>query len=408
VGAKIAYIMSRFPHLPETFILREMIVLENLGWEISLYPLILQNQIVVHPDAQPWIGKAHFSPWISCNIAKASLSQFKVSPQRFISLFVRVVRENFNSLGFLIRSIILFPKAVWMAEQIAKEEITHIHAHYATHPALVAWIIHKLTGIPYSLTVHAHDIFVDKSMLTIKLRDAAFIVAISKFNREYLVDCAGDWVRKKIHVVHCGVDVNYYASTKSRGMGDSPFEVLSIGSLQPYKGMEYLIEAIHLLKKRNVAIHCRIVGEGKERTKLERLIVKYELESMIELLGAQTQEKVAHLLSNVDCYVQPSIVTKEGKMEGIPVSIMEALASGLPVIATNISGIPELVEDGKTGWLIPPNSSVALADTLEIVISNQLEAIQRAHSGQKLVMQEFSIDENVKELATLFQNWFNV
>ena len=182
---KIAYIMSRFPHLPETFILREMIALEQLGRQIELYPLIIQQQALVHKEALPWMERAHSIPWLSGDVLTANLRCALNRPDRYFSLLWRIFRENLSTPKFLIRTLVLFPKAVWMANKFKEDGISHIRAHYATHPAFVAWVINQLTGIPYSVTVHAHDIFVDKPMLATKLRGAEFVVSISEFNRDY-------------------------------------------------------------------------------------------------------------------------------------------------------------------------------------------------------------------------------
>ena len=203
---KIAYIVSRFPHLPETFILREMIYLEKLGWQIDLYPLIIQRQEIVHEEARPWLARAQAVPWFSFDLLKANVSKMFNRPRLYFSLLWRVLKENFGSPKFLARALLLFPRAVWMADQFKAHEISHIHAHYATHPALVAWIINQLTGIMYSVTVHAHDIFVEKPMLATKLHDSVFVSSISEFNRKYLADMFGPWVTEKTEIVRCGIE----------------------------------------------------------------------------------------------------------------------------------------------------------------------------------------------------------
>ncbi len=402
--AKIAYIVSRFPHLPETFILREMVAMEAQGWEIELYPLILQHQPVVHPEAQAWSARAHHFSWLSFDILAANLCQLSAHPLRTVGLWFRVVLENRASLKFLLRAVALFPKAVRMAEQMQREGVAHIHAHYASHPALAAWLIHQLTGISFSVTVHAHDIFVDKAMLSTKLHAAAFIVAISDYNREYLARAVDISLKDKTHVVHCGIEPAIYKPRARLLAGNEPFEIISIGSLQPYKGMRYLIEACVLLRERGLPVHCRIIGEGQERSLLERMIADHDLSLYVELLGARMQAEVAQLLSSAHCYVQPSVVTPSGKMEGIPVAIMEAFASGLPVVATQLSGIPELVRPGVTGYLVPPADPRSLADTLAAVYENPKEAARMAQAGLRLVLKDFRIDKSAKQITDLLEH----
>lgn len=409
---KIAYLMSRFPHLPETFILREMSELERQGWQIGLYPLIRQKQSVIHNEAQQWIPKAVNLPFMSWAVFASNLRTFARNPRRYLGLFVRTLWENRTSLNFLLRTIALFPKAVYAGHLIQQDGITHIHAHYATHPALVAWIIHNLTGISYSITVHAHDIFVRTEMLPTKLHDASFIIAISEYNREYLAKRYGGGVREKTYVIHCGINpaeyvpfdasVNFNESFPKTRSHQDCLDIIHIGSLQLYKGQRFLVEACALLRQRNIPFHCRIIGGGEESQILEQQIKDLGLQSEIELLGPQSQEMIARLLPTADCYVQPSVVTPSGKMEGIPVSLMEAMACQLPVIATAISGIPELVRPEETGYLVPPEDPQALADAFISVYEDADGAARRAKAGRFLVLAEFELSSNVAKLSDLF------
>jgi glycosyltransferase involved in cell wall biosynthesis len=403
MSKKIAYIVSRFPHLPETFILREMISLEQLGWQIALYPLIIQRQELIHQEARPWLARAHTVPWLSFDLLSANIESLFRHPGQYVSLFWRMLRENFSSPKFLARALLLFPRSVWMAERFKMTGITHIHAHYATHTALVAWLIHKLTDIPYSITVHAHDIFVEKPMLATKLQDSIFVSAISEFNRQYLTDMFGPWVEQKTKIVRCGIDPAYYSSDAHVDyMESGRLEIISVGSLQPYKGHIYLVKACAELKKRGIPFRCRIVGGGDLHGMLERAIREYQLDRAVELAGPQTQDEVSRLLRTANCYVQPSVITASGKMEGIPVALMEAMASGIPVVATSISGVPELVRNGDTGWLVPPEDVQALADALSQIHKDPTEAMRRAYSGKRWVLDEFELSSNAKRLSLLF------
>lgn len=397
---RIAYIMSRFPHLPETFILREMMELERQGLEIALYPLILQPQAVIHPEAASWLQRAHPQPWLSGAVIAANLRRFFSSPGLYLSSLAQTFTANLPSPKFLLRALALFPKIVRMAAQMQQEGITHIHAHYATHPAFAAWLIHRLTGIPYSITVHAHDLYVDQTMLGPKVRQAAFVVAISEFNRRFLAQHLGPWAEEKTQVIHCGIAPQNYTPRPPEAPR-ARFEILSIGSLQPYKGQTYLIAACRLLKEQGFSFHCRIVGGGELRQELQTQIDRAGLQTEVELTGPQTQQAVARMLAEADCYLQPSIITASGKMEGIPVSLMEALACALPVIASDISGISELVRPGETGWLTPQKDPAALAQAILDVQARPQEARRRAAAGRELVLRDFEISENVGQLSLL-------
>ncbi|GAB4535839.1 MAG: glycosyltransferase family 4 protein [Anaerolineales bacterium] len=403
---RVAYIVSRFPHLPETFILREMIALEDLGWQVSLYPLIFQRQTVVHHEAQPWLPRAQNFPFFSWHVLCENLRALSKHPLRYLRTLGQTLWENRTSPKFFLRAIILWPKAVAMGAALQAEGVDFIHAHYATHPALTAWIIHRLTGLPYSVTVHAHDIFVCHAMLATKLQAARLVVAISAFNRRYLQDFLGEQACANIHVIHCGIEPERYAKPASLWHSGERFEILHIGSLQPYKGQSVLIQACALLRDMGIPFRCRIIGGGELQASLQSQITAHGLEAQVCLLGAQTQDQVAALLAEAHCYVQPSVITPSGKMEGIPVALMEALACGLPVIATEISGIPELVRHQETGLLVPPAAPQPLADALKWLYEHPAEARRYGQAGQALVLQEFNLRTNAARLSALFEQVF--
>ncbi len=408
---KIAYVMSRFPHLPETFILREMIALEQMrsetdntqSWEIALYPLIYQKQAVIHPEARPWLERVRWTPFLSLPVLRNNSHLIFRRPRAYAGLWAQVLRENRSSPNFLLRSAAILPQAVWMSRAMKKENVSHVHAHYGSHPALMAWLIHRLTGLSYSVTVHAHDIFVRTAMLSTKLRSASFIIAISEYNRQYLTSLLGEWIQPKIHVIHCGIEPHLYQPRPPALERSSPFRILSIGSLQPYKGQTFLIQACQHLVERGIPFHCQVIGGGEQRSKLEKQINTLGLADHVELTGPLVQSRVAELLSQADCYVQPSIITATGKMEGIPVSLMEALACQVPCIATSISGIPELIQPGKTGYLVPPGDAHALADAMIEVYQQPAAASNLAAAGRSLVLKEFELQANVQQLAALFR-----
>jgi len=395
--------MSRFPHLPETFILREMTELEKHDLDIFLFPLIKQDSKIIHQEAQKWIKKAQFTPYISRQILESNIRIFLSRPQKYFTIFVKMVYLNLTSLNFLLRSLALFPKSIYFAEIAEEQNIEHFHAHYATHPALVAWIIMNITGISYSVTVHAHDIFVRKTMLAEKLKNAQFIIAISEFNKDYLVEKIYPTLAEKTHVIHCGIRPETYSGDMSSSPDNrSEFELISIGSLQKYKGQIYLIEACEQLMKSGIPFHCHIIGEGEERSVLENLISRFGLSSYVTLHGGLPQEQVAQYLQRGDCYIQPSIIAPNKKMEGIPVSIMEAMASNLPVVATKISGIPELVRHQLTGLLVNEKNAKELAEAIVFLYQNPNKAKEFARKGRELVKTEFNLVENTKKIYALF------
>jgi glycosyltransferase involved in cell wall biosynthesis len=242
-------------------------------------------------------------------------------------------------------------------------------------------------------------------MLATKLHDSVFISAISEFNRKYLADMFGPWINDKTEIVRCGIEPSYYQTVSQNVANSKQLEIISVGSLQPYKGHIYLVKACAELMKRDIPFHCRIIGGGDLRPMLDHAIQENHLEGRVELMGPRKQDEVSQFLQKANSYVQPSVVTHTGKMEGIPVALMEAMASRIPVVATSISGVPELVRPGETGWLVPPEDVDALADALAEIYRNPVEARRRADLGQKWVLEEFELSSNVRKLASLFNHF---
>lgn len=447
---KIAYVMSRFPNLSETFILREMNELEKLGWDIQLYPILFQNQAVVHADARTWIPRAHSTRFIRWATIRNNWRMFIQKPGTYLSTFFRMLAENWSSPNFLLRSLVLFPLAVSFARQMQMEQVLHIHAHYASHPALVAWIISRLTGIPYSITAHAHDIYSRTEMLVTKLRQASFIVAISEFNREFIANLAGEDVKAKTHIIHCGISPEQYVSSVRPSADEvtAQIRILCVGSLKKIKSQIFLAQACKILRDRQIPFHCQMVGMGPEYEMIHRFIEDNQLEEKIEMLGGKSQEEVAQILPGAHCYVQPSLA------EGLPVSVMEALACNLPVVATAISGVKasmnpdetgypirkaefrklsqllsrvyrnkpdsvdlihqyspnlasrvgihEIIQPGKTGYLVQPAEAEALADAIQAVYHHYDTACEMAANGRKLVLESFDLHQNVRRLSEVF------
>lgn len=396
---KIAYIMSRFPLLSETFILREMIEVEKQGHIIMLYPIMCQRQSVVHDDAKDWVKRAQCTSFFSLPILIENIRQFTIKPLRYISLLLQIVWGNRSSLDFMIKGLTLFPQAVYAARKMENDGVEHIHAHYATHPALKAWIIHKLTGIPYSVTIHSHDIYDCHAMLEQKLKNAAFLAPISQYNIRYLENLLGEWIRNKCHVIHCGIDPSRYTANPKGIQNENLLKIIQIGTLHWKKGQTYLIQAMAALRDRGVPFRLSIIGEGDERQNIEKEIRTHELSAQVKMLGAKTQSEVAQLLREADCYIQSSV------SEGIPVAIMEAMACELPVVSTNITGIPELVLDGTTGFLVEPKDTLGMADALEVIYKAPLKRSEMGKKGREWVLKEFTLEGNVKKLVNCFEQY---
>lgn len=394
----IAVVLSRFPLITETFILREITELEKQGQPVVLVPMIREDPDVVHDEARPWIDRALFTPFVSGAIVAASARALFGSPAKIAGLLGWIVRRSFLEPGLFIRSLLLFPKSAYLAEALQEEGVRHVHAHFATHPATMATIIEALAGIPFSFTVHAHDIFVTRALLREKLRRAQFVRAISRFNRSYLEHFFPEETAGKVHVVHVGIRTGEYRTDETV---TAPPRILCIAALKPYKGVPHLVEACRLLAAEGVPFTCDIVGAGPMEASIRRLIERLGLTGRVRLRGALTQEEVAAELPRAAVFVLPSIVASDNQMEGIPVALMEAMASRIPVVASAISGIPELVEDGVTGTLVDPGNPRSLADAIRRLLANPAAARETAERGRDRVAREFELRQTAGELLSI-------
>jgi colanic acid/amylovoran biosynthesis glycosyltransferase len=258
---------------------------------------------------------------------------------------------------------------------------------------LAAYVIRMLTGIPYSFTAHSHEIYMDRTMLGEKISQSQFFITISEYNRKLLADLYGYEAIRKMHVVHCGVDTDLFKPTVASNNG-APFTILCVASLEPHKGHTYLIEACAELKRLGVDFRCLLVGEGDSRQMVEALIKKHDIGDRVELLGRQSRDDVIELMHQADVLTLQSIMTPSGMSEGIPVSLMEAMACGLPVIASNLRGIPELVEHGHTGLLVPYGDASALAKALMTIYLSPELARALGHRGREKIIHEFDLRAN--------------
>jgi colanic acid/amylovoran biosynthesis glycosyltransferase len=398
-GLTVAYVMSRFPKLTETFILAEIEAMDRAGVAIELYPLLRQTGEPVQPAAVPWVERAHYLPFVSPAILRAQWS-YLGDPRRrrrYIRAFVDMIRGTWRSPNFLVGGLGIFPKVARAALEMHEAGVDHVHCHFANHPALAGWLIHRLVGIPYSFTAHGSDLHVDRTMLPTKVREAAFVVTISGDNRSLIESTAGSSAEGKVEVIHCGVDPAAFPPTDRTGTG--PLRIVAVGTLHEVKGQIHLIEACRLLAERGVAFTCRFIGDGPDRDALQARIDEYGLGDRVTLVGRMTSDAVATELAASDVLAAPSVPTQGGKREGIPVVLMEAMASGLPVVASRLSGIPELVTDGVSGLLVPPGDDDALAHALATLATDAPLRGRLGAAGRETVMREFDVDRNAAILA---------
>jgi glycosyltransferase involved in cell wall biosynthesis len=395
----IAYVMSRFPKLTETFILAELEAMDRAGVRIELHPLLRQTGEPVQPAAGRWIERAHYLPFLSQAILRSQWTflRDRARRRRYLRAFADMIAGTWRSPNFLVGGLGIFPKVAHMSLTMVDEGVDHIHCHFANHPALAGWLVHRLVGIPYSFTAHGSDLHVDRTMLPAKVAEAAFVVTISADNRAVIEATCRSSAAGKVDVIHCGIDSGAFRPVDRPAGG--PFRIVAVGTLHEVKGQVHLIEACRMLADRGVDFRCLFIGDGPDRAALEGRVADLGLADRVSFAGQLTSDAVAAALREADVLAAPSVPTRGGKREGIPVVLMEAMATGLPVVASRLSGIPELVTDEVDGLLVAPRDDASLADALARLAADPGLRARLGTAGRERVRRDFDVDRNAAALA---------
>lgn len=396
---RIVYLVSRFPRTSETFIVRELDSLAQRGeYDIELRSLFPSPDTVVHDIARKWTERLVRPRGVA--VLGGILWALRRHPVALASVVWRVVREHARQPGMLARALLTTVLACAHAKDLEKSSgIVHVHAHYATYPALAAWVCYRLVGTGYSFTAHAHDLYVDQSMLPVKVADARFVVTISEFNRALLSKV--NELGTPVEVIHCGIDIAQYPYQVRNIPTRGPVRALCIASLQEYKGHRFLLEALAGGGPNVDRIQLDLVGDGVLRDELHGMASDLGIADRVRFLGSRDEVYVREALAEADLFVLPSVIATDGQMEGLPVVLMEALACGVPTVSTALSGIPEIIIDGVTGRLVQPEDVNGLRKALDAVIADRTGAVRHSKAGRKLVEHEFVLADQVTVFARL-------
>jgi colanic acid/amylovoran biosynthesis glycosyltransferase len=402
---RVAYVMSRFPKLTETFVLNEILAVQAIGIDTRLYPLLRGNDPVVQPGAGELVARATYVPLMSLSILASQLHFLRRRPGPYLRSLFDLVRDLLGGKPkALVGALVLFPKIVHIARLMAHAGIDHVHCHFARHATVAGLVIQRLTDIPYSFTAHGSDVHVDRHMLCRKLGEASFGLTISEFNRQVIEKECGPQSPDKLHVLYCGVDTQVFSPSEAPLPPPSGgLRIVCVGTLHEVKGQAYLIEACALLRDMGVQFSCRFIGRGRDEPMLRRLISRHGLDDSVTLVGALARDAVIGELRNADVLVAPSVISARGQREGIPVVLMEAMSCGLPVVSSRLSGIPELVRDDANGLLVTPGSAPELAEALRRVATDPALRQRLGSEGRKTIERDFDLRTNAGRLVRLFE-----
>jgi glycosyltransferase involved in cell wall biosynthesis len=291
-----------------------------------------------------------------------------------------------------------------LVPDLEDRKVTHIQAHFTINAATIALVISRLLNISFSFT--AHNIFyTDRVLLKEKVGEAKFIVTISNFSKQFLLNLVpGNKIDEKIHTIHCGISLEEFSPSTNKKEGQVPV-LLFVAQLEERKGAPYLIEACKLLSGSGLDYECILIGDGAQKQLVQDLIDKYLLENRVKMVGALPQEKIKSYLDSADIFVLPCIVASDGDIDGIPVSLMEAMAMEIPTVSTRVSGIPELIIDGKSGILVDQKDEVALGNAIQNLIGDPGLRKTLGVNGRQRIIADFNVHKTASELGKLFTDY---
>jgi glycosyltransferase involved in cell wall biosynthesis len=396
---KIGYLTSLYARAGDTFIRREVEQLRQLGHSVHTFS-------IRKPEAKELVGEgsrreaARTEYILEAGYTALALAGFRLAitaPRKFLAsirLVLRCVPAG-TEKRWLCRLAYLL-EAAYLAERLEAKNIRHLHNHIGENSAVVAMLAALIRGIPYSLTIHGPGEFDRPTLLALdeKIHRAAFVAAISEFTRSQLFrwSATEDW--PKIQVVRCGLDDPYWATDPTPPPSEPRF--VSVGRLSEQKGQMLLVEAAARLRDRGVDFELVIVGDGPLRGQLERLVARLDLHRQVRITGFLSNTRVRHELAAARALVLPSFA------EGLPVVIMEALALGRPVISTYIAGIPELVEPGTSGWLVPAGAIDPLVEAMAEALAAEPSELERmGRMGAELAARQHNALTEARKLAKL-------
>ena len=297
-----------------------------------------------------------------------------------------------------------FLQAGHIAAEVMKDaSVTHLHGHFCHGVTTVTWFASRLTGLPFSFTAHAKDIYQAElnpgDLLERKLGAATFVATCTSANAEVLKSRSPD--ARVVHTIYHGLDTEYFAPVKGNGR-DMPM-ILSVGRFVEKKGFEHLVDACHILKRAGLRFGCLIVGEpGDAYDSVREQIARLDLGDCIRLRSAVTQDQLREIYRQARTFALPCQVMEDGDRDGIPNVLAEAMAMGLPVVSTPISGIPELIDDGEHGLLVAPRNPAALADALRRILTDDALHQRLSANGRARICARFDSRRTTLALRDLF------
>lgn len=396
----VAYLTNCFGTQSHTFIRREIRSLRRMGLKLALYGVRREADSIA-PDAVDLVDETtYLYPLSYRQLLVCNLHFLACSPVHYLKGLCQAIAQPEFSIKRRAKMAYHYLAATVLARDLTARGVDHIHAHFMNVSASLAMYAAHHAQIPFSITVHSAGTFKTPHILGVhqKLRSAQFLLMISHYNIEYfskIVPC-----RDKSHVVRCGMtldDFNYRGREHKIG---TPAKLLAVGRFVEKKGFKYLVQACQHLKQKGLSFQLSLIGSGPLKAALEQEVAALGLSDQVLFVGAKSTEEVRNAMTGADVVIVPSVTSASGEMEGLPVVIMEAMAIGVPVVASAHSGIPEIVQPGETGYLTPEKDAAAIAEAIAQALQQPSPAM--VENAYQLVEQTFNIDRVAEQRLELF------
>ncbi|MCT4556938.1 MAG: glycosyltransferase family 4 protein [Pelagimonas sp.] len=396
---KLAYLTGEYPRASDTFIQREVAALRDRGHEVITCSIRTTGpEHLVGPEQK----QEHAQTFKVLAGAKNPIRLFAshlramATPKRYFSALKLAWTTAPKGLRGRVYNLIYFLEAAVLAAHLQDQKVTHLHNHIAKASCTVAMLASELSGIPFSFTIHGPDIFFEPHHWRIdeKAARASFVACISEYCRSQLMCFAAQSHWDRFHIVHCGVDPQRYEPSDHQGAN-----LLFVGRLAAVKGVPILLQALANLRDIHPDLHLTLIGDGPDRAALEQMSADLDLHDAVTFAGYQNQTEVAKALQKTDLFVLPSFA------EGVPVVLMEAMAAGVPVVTTQIAGIPELVTPGTNGILVPPGDTRALEKAVQRLMTDNAERMAMGDHSRDTVDIEFNIHREARWLSELITGY---
>ena len=400
----IGFILKGYPRLSESFIINEIFILEKLGLRLHIFAMRNPHENIVNDRVLKINAKVTYIP---DHLFSYFFTFFKTNWQLYRSqpkLYSKVLRFAISTSFHQSSSAPLkrFLQAAYLVQRcLPGNGIVHLHAHFSHDPTTVAFFASRLTGLEYSISAHAKDIYVqDGNFLNQKIFQAKFIVTCTEFNQKHLQLLSNG--HTPIFRCYHGIDLDLFGSDQRLIAGGTP-QILSVGRLVPKKGFAVLIEALALLRRKGYGFHCQIIGDGPLKATLLKQISDLHLKDYVEILPPVSQQELLQFYRKVFLFALACEEQEDGDRDGIPNVIVEAMAVGLPVVSTNISGIPECVKNNVNGILVREKDPSAFCDALASLITQPNLAREFGFGGKEIVKKHFDASRNIAAIASVFQ-----